>query len=93
MPQFPESVLTRTKKGEVEARLLIDRGRFVRYRYVDPETGSEKDGGKVKLVLVPDNRPMEEFFIIPTKGDRFLLVKAEAKGDRMLWDGEKAVGL
>jgi hypothetical protein len=93
MSKFPDSVLTTTKKGEVEARMLIDRGKFVRYRYVDAETGAEKDGGKVKLVLIPENGGAEEFFVIPTKGGRSLLLKAEVKGERMLWDGEKAVKL
>jgi len=93
MSKFPDSVLTTTKKGEVEARMLIDRGKFVRYRYVDAETGEDKGGGKVKLVLSPENGGMEEFFVIPTKGGRSLLLKAEVKGEKMLWDGEKAVGL
>src|SRR3989304_9027485 len=51
MASFPPEVLTRTKQGEVEVRSLIDRGRFVRYRYLHPETGEPMEGGKVKLVL------------------------------------------
>jgi hypothetical protein len=39
MAKFPEEVLTRTKKGEIEVRSLLDRGRYVRYRYLNPETG------------------------------------------------------
>src|SRR2546425_2716107 len=31
MTTFPDEVLTRTKKGEIEVRSLIDRGRYVRY--------------------------------------------------------------
>ena len=93
MPQFPESVLTKSKKGETEVRWLIDRGRFVRYRYVDPATAEEKDSGKIKLVLMPEGGVTQEFFIIPTKGGRSLLINAESKGERMVWDGEKAVGL
>ena len=93
MSNFPESVLTTSKKGDVEVRWLVDRGRFVRYKYVDPVTGAEKDGGKTKLVLMPESGGILEFFLIPTKGGRFLLIKAERKGDRMVWDGDRAVGL
>jgi len=93
MSAFPDEVLTKSKKGEIEVRWLVDRGHFVRYRYVDPTTGQEKEGGKVKLVLASDGGKQEEFFIIPTKGGRSLLIKAETKGERKLWDGEKVVRL
>ena len=47
--QFPDEVLTRTKKGEVEVRSLIDRGRYVRYNYLHPESGEAMEGGPVTL--------------------------------------------
>jgi hypothetical protein len=93
MSRFPEEVLTRTKKGEVEVRSLIDRGRYVRYNYVDPETGLPLEGGKVKLVLVSDTNRTEEYFIIPTKSKRDLLIPAAEKGARKVWDGSRAVDL
>ena len=65
MATFPSEVLTRTKKGEVEVRSLIDRGRYVRYNYLDPQTGESMEGGKVKLVLLPDAGRTEEYFNIP----------------------------
>ncbi len=93
MSTFPEEVLTRTKKGELEVRSLIDRGRYVRYRYLDPETGEPMEGGKVKLVLMSDSGRTEEFFIIPTKSKRDLLLPAAEKGARKVWDGTNAVDL
>jgi len=93
MSAFPDEVLTKSKKGEIEVRWLVDKGRFTRYKYVDPATGQEKEGGKAKLVLAIDGGSQEEFFIIPTEGRRSLLIKAEAKAGRKLWDGEKAVEL
>jgi len=93
MPPFPEDVLTRTKKGDLEVRSLIDRGRFVRYEYVHPETGEAMEGGKVKLVLLPESGQREEFFIIPMKSGRSLLLPAPDKGERTIWDGSKAVDL
>ncbi len=93
MTAFPEEVLTRTKKGETEVRALIDRGRYVRYNYLDPDTGEAVEGGKVKLVLLADDGKVEEFFVITTKSHRDLLIPAAEKGARMVWDGKQAVDL
>lgn len=85
---YPEEVLTKSKKGKVEVRALIDHGRFVRYEYLDPETG-ERSENKVKIVL-SNGEDYEEYFIIPLKQkNRFLLLKAEKKPNRKVWkDGE-----
>jgi hypothetical protein len=93
MTRFPDEVLTRTKKGEVEVRSLIDRGRYVRYNYLNPETGEPMEAGKVKLVLIAEDGRVEEFFIIPMKSKRDLLIPAAEKGARKLWDGRRAVDL
>ena len=93
MATFPSEVLTRTKKGEVEVRSLIDRGRYVRYNYLDPGTGESMEGGKVKLVLLSDAGRTEEYFIVPTKSKRDLLIPATVKGPRKIWDGTRAVDL
>src|SRR5207245_7260063 len=87
MTDFPDEVLTRTKKGEIEVRSLIDRGRYVRYRYLHSETGEVMEGGKVKLVLLSDAGRVEEYFIIPTKSKRDLLIPAPENGARKVWDG------
>ena len=92
-PRFPDEVLTRTKKGEVEVRSLIDRGRYVRYHYLHPETGAAMEGGKVKLVLIAESGKTEEFFVIPTRSKRDLLIPAPEKGARRVWDGTRAVDL
>lgn len=91
--KFPDDVLTRTKKGEIEVRSLIDRGRYVRYNYLHPETREPMEGGKVKLVLISEGGDTEEYFIIPTRSKRDLLIPAAEKGARKVWDGAKAVEL
>ena len=91
MTTFPEEVLTRTKKGDIEVRSLIDRGRYVRYSYLHPETGQPMEGGKVKLILFSESGKTEEYFVIPTKSRRDLLIPAAKKGTRKIWDGTKAV--
>ena len=51
------------------------------------------EGGKVKLVLLSDAGRTEEYFIIPTKSKRDLLIPASEKGARRIWDGTRAVDL
>lgn len=86
--KYPIEVLTTSKKGKREVRSLVNRGTFVRYEYLDPETG-ERTENKIKLVLktaVGPESQVEEFFIIPMKDTRQLLIPVEAKGPRKLWD-------
>lgn len=90
--EYPEEVITESRKGKKEARQLIDRGCFVRYEYIDPETG-ERSEDKLKLVLRKEQGAVEEYFVIPVKGNRCLMLRAEEKGERKLWDGGKAVDL
>jgi hypothetical protein len=58
-----------------------------------PGDGGGHGGGKVKLVLFSEAGRAEEYFIIPTKSKRDLLIPAAEKGDRKVWDGSKAVDL
>jgi len=51
------------------------------------------EGGKVKLVLIAESGRTEEFFVIPTKSKRDLLIPAPEKGARRIWDGTRAVDL
>ena len=88
MFKYPEEVLTKSKKGKIEVRRFIDSGKFVRYEYLDPETGKRSEN-KVKIVLY-NGKDFEEYFIIPLKQkNRNLLLIAEKKPNRKLWkDGE-----
>ncbi|MHA1238874.1 MAG: hypothetical protein ACTSSJ_06550 [Candidatus Odinarchaeia archaeon] len=92
--QYPKEVLTKSKKGKIEVRSLIDRGEYVRYEYLDPATG-KKSENKIKLVLYNKEKGIvDEYFIIPLKqSDRFLLLKTEIKGNRKLWDKGQIVSL
>jgi len=83
---YPPEVLTKSKKGKVEVRSLVDRGSYVRYEYLNPETG-EKSEEKIKLVLRNSDGKIEEYFIIPLKQKgRSLMLRTEAKGSRKVWD-------
>ncbi len=90
--EYPEDVLTRSKKGKIEVRNLVDYGKFVRYEYLDPKT-RERSENKVKIVLY-NGDDYEEYFIIPLKQkNRFLMLSAEKKGPRKIWDGNEAKDL
>ena len=74
---YPKEVMTRSRAGKEEARVLVDRGAFVKYRYVDKETG--KEDKKVSVILNGE-QGREHFFIIPLKGERSLLIKQKSEG-------------
>ncbi len=89
---YPEEVLTKSKKGKIEVRNIVDFGKFVRYEYLDPETGKRSEN-KVKIVFY-NGEDYDEYFIIPLKqNNKFLMLKAEKKGPRKLWNGKEAVDL
>jgi hypothetical protein len=83
--KYPEEVVTVSKSGKREARILIDRGVFVRYSYRDVRSG--KMERKVKLVLIENGKVKEEYFLFPLKEEgKFLMVRAENKGNRKVYD-------
>ena len=51
------------------------------------------EGGKVKLVLIPESGKRHEFFVNPTKSKRDLLIPAAEKGARKVRDGSRATDL
>ena len=88
--EYPQEVLTKSKKGKIEVRNLVDYGKFVRYEYLDPSTG-ERSENKVKIVLF-NGEDYEEYFIIPLKQkNKYLMLKAEKKGPRKIWNGKEGV--
>jgi hypothetical protein len=87
---FPESVLTRSKKGKVEVRSLDHRGSYVVCKYLDPKTMKLADT-KRKLVLKDEHGKTIEYFIIPLKSaNRALLITPEGEEkDRQLWNEKR----
>jgi hypothetical protein len=89
--KYPDSVLTKNRKGETEVRLLIDKGRFVRYTYVYPD-GRKAEGGKVSIILTNESGQKTHYFLIPAQGGRYLtVIPKNDKGKRKIWDGKKEV--
>lgn len=90
---YPQSVITKNKKGEKEVRYLVKNGKFILYRYLNPKTGKPVENGKMRLVL-KSNQDIESYFLIPLKqSDRYLALKAEIKKNIKIWDGKRAINL
>lgn len=81
---YPKEVLAKAK----EARVLIDKGRFVRYSYIDAKTG--KAPSKYTLLL-NDGKQIDHYFIVPMKGKELVVkrVKESIKKKRKVWDKGK----
>lgn len=86
--EYPESVLTKSKKGNIEVRNLISRGKFVMYDYRDPKTFRQVEDKKVKLYLKDEEGNVEEYYIIPLKAERSLMIKPKEleEKERKVWN-------
>jgi hypothetical protein len=85
--EFPESVLTKGRKGKLEIRGLDHRGSYVMCKYLDPKTMSLADT-KRKLLLKDEDGKITEFFIIPLKDPRraLLITPETEEKNRQIWN-------
>lgn len=85
--EFPETVVTKGKKGKSEVRSLDHRGSYVVCKYIDPNTMKLADT-KRKLMLKDEEGNVKEYFIIPLKDPkRALLIIPEAEDkDPQIWN-------
>lgn len=74
--EYPKETLTKNK----EVRVLEEKGEYVKYTYIDPETGELIKEGKYSLLLKSENSK-RHIFVIPTKNSKSMIVKDE-KEDR-----------
>ena len=77
MPEYPKDVVAISMQGKAEVRILIDKGRFVKYNYKDIKTG--RVTSKFSIILRNSAGKEEHLTMIPLKG-RFLALPM--KGDR-----------
>ena len=87
--KYPKEVLTKNN----EVRVLEEKGTYIKYTYLDPETGKEIKKGKYSLILKSETsktfeQKRERFgktkgfskkhlFIIPIKNNKSMIVKDE----------------
>jgi len=84
--KFPDEVLTVSKSGKIEARALVSRGKYVLYKYLDPQTG-EESSKKQKLVLQAKDGKIKQWFVIPMTRQKSLLIEAKSKeSEKKIWN-------
>jgi len=84
--EFPETVLTTSKKGKLEVRTLESRGSFVICKYLDSKT--LKPDTKKKLMLRSKNGELVEYFIVPLNSpSKALLISSRPdEKERQIWN-------
>ena len=75
--KYPEEVLTKNK----EVRVLVEKGQYVKYTYLDSETGKPIKGGKYSLILESESSK-RHLFIVPVKGNKSIIVKDEIDNEK-----------
>jgi len=88
--QYPEEIITTNKQGKREVRVLQEKGQYIRYNYLDPETG--KKTTKYSLILKSDDKK-EHLMIIPMKTGKSLIVeqKKESRKLKILDEKKKKI--
>jgi len=87
--KFPDEVLAVSKNGKVEVRALVSRGRYVMYKYLNPETG-EVSARKQKLILLANDGKIKQWFVVPMSGPRSLMIEAKLKEpEKKIWNEKK----
>jgi len=85
--EFPETVLTTSKKGRLEIRTLESRGSFVICKYLDSKT-LKLANTKKKLILRSTSGELTEYFIVPIRDPkRALLISSQSdEKERQIWN-------
>ncbi len=82
--KYPKEVLTKSKTGKIEARILEEEGQYYIYSYEDIASGKKEN--KTKLILKNQDKH-KEFFLIPLKErGKFLALESEPKDEIAVWD-------
>ena len=89
MVKYPKEVLTKNQ----EVRVLEEKGQYVKYTYIDPNTGKLIKQGKYSLILQSESS-RRHLFVIPLKGNKSMIVKDQIdKVKRKVWDKNKAINI
>ena len=87
---YPESVLTKDRKGNLEVRVFVDKGQYVRYQYMDPKTGKIVEKSKTSIILKNKEGEEEHLYIIPLQQNKSLIIKpTSGEKTRKVWNKEK----
>jgi hypothetical protein len=70
---YPNGTFTKNK----EVRVLEEKGQYVKYTYINADTGELIKKGKYSLLLKSEDS-RKHLFIIPLKNNKSMIVKEEA---------------
>jgi len=84
MLKYPDEVIAVNKKGKKEVRVLVEKGEYVKYTYLNPETNKIVRVGKESIILKNKQGKQEHLFIIPMKGKSLLIRKLDDKKRKIL---------
>ena len=90
--KFPEEVIAVSSRGRREARVLVERGEYCRYTYLDPQTAKLVRKGKESIWLKNERGELEQLFLIPLK-DKFLAIREKGKRKIKVWDAKKKMAV
>ncbi|PKP58437.1 MAG: hypothetical protein CVT89_02830 [Candidatus Altiarchaeales archaeon HGW-Altiarchaeales-2] len=70
MNNYPSECIA-LSKGKKEVRLFVERGTYVKYTYICPDTGNIIKAGKETIIIKDDGGKFEKIFLIPTNDKSF----------------------
>lgn len=82
---WPEEVIAVSSKGKREVRVLLERGVYARYTYIDPETRQLVRKGKGSVWLRNEKGGLTQLFMIPLK-DKYLTIENKERRQIKVWD-------
>ncbi|MBW2989215.1 hypothetical protein KY358_02745 [Candidatus Woesearchaeota archaeon] len=82
--EYPKETLTKNN----EVRVLEEKGSYVKYTYIDPDTGKPVKKGKYSLILKSEGS-RKRLFMIPLKSGRSMVVREDVPKKTKLFDKEK----
>lgn len=83
--------ITINKRGITERREYVCSGKFLLYKY--EAANAKGKGSKLKIVLKNSSGEIKEYYIIPTRDNRYLTFQSEEKGDRGIYRDGKCMKL
>ena len=87
---YPDEAVATTSKGKREVRVLLEKGEYLRYTYVNPEDGRVVRQGKESVILKSGGK-RTKIFLIPLKDRRRLATIKDDCGEVVVSDKEKRV--
>ena len=81
-----EKAMVETKRGKKELRVLISKGKFVKYGYMDMNGEMLK---KYSIILFDEDGNGEHYIIVPIKKGELVVKHERDDEERWIWDKKR----